>query len=80
MGRTPAARSWVIPTAVQRTVRFVVGIIGIIWELAVRSGEPRWQALVVCTAFAGLPIANLGDDVRAESPPAAPPPTPEVTS
>lgn len=74
-----APRSWVIPTAVQRSVRFVVGIAGVIFELAIRHGEPRWQALAVCTAFAGLPIANLGDDVRARISPPSPPPEDSTT-
>lgn len=61
-------RTWIITTPVQRSIRFVVGIGGVIYELAIRDGEPRWLALLVCTAFAGLPIANFGDDARAADP------------
>lgn len=61
MGGRTRRRDWEIPVALERSIRFIAGIGGFVWEM---YGEARWQALVVCTALAGLSIANLADDVR----------------
>lgn len=69
-----AKRSLDISLAAQRSIRFVVGVGIIVWELVIQTDhDPSWQALLVGTAFAGLPIANIIDEVRtARTPPSAP--------
>lgn len=49
----------------QRTVRFVVALGLLIYEAAVYAGDDiRWHLIVVYAAMMGLPIAELGDELR----------------
>lgn len=57
-------RSLVLTAPVQRTVRFVVALVLVIYEATIYDGEPRWLLLGVYLTMMGLPIAEWGDEVR----------------
>ena len=48
----------------QRTVRFLVALGLLIYEATIHQGEARWHLLLLYGTMMGLPIAELGDQVR----------------
>jgi hypothetical protein len=61
MGRAPTLA---IGAGAQRTVRFFVALGLLIYEATIHAGEARWHLLLLYGTMMGLPIAELGDQVR----------------
>jgi hypothetical protein len=62
--KSSGGRSFVLPAAVQRTVRFVVALGLIIYEAVIYEGSPRLLLLGVYLTMMGLPVAEWGDELR----------------
>jgi hypothetical protein len=48
----------------QRTVRFFVALGLLIYEAVIYQGAARWHLLLLYGTMMGLPIAELGDQLR----------------
>jgi hypothetical protein len=53
----------------QRTARFIVALALIIYEATIYHGEARWHLILVYGTMMGLPLAELGDEVRRRTQP-----------
>lgn len=60
----PGHRSFILTAAAQRTVRFVVALVLVIYEATIYPGDPRWLLLGVYLTMMGLPVAEWGDEIR----------------
>ncbi len=65
MDTTPQRWQQGIPVPLQRSILFLAGLGLLIFEAAVRVGEPRWPLLVVYAGMMGSPLSLRADDIKA---------------
>lgn len=58
-------RSFIITGPAQRTVRFLVALALLVYEAVWYQGDVvRWHLIVLYGTMLGLPLAELGDEIR----------------